>query len=77
MICKYTKYTFNDTDMFITCLRWVFMKENKKSKETKKNTLSTKKTIKKKKKKENTLSTKKATKKKGKNYIFFLVVFLA
>ena len=62
----YTYILFN-----IPCLRWEFIKENKKVRKKKANTLSTKKVIKKrKKKKENTLSTKqtkKAIKKKSKN----------
>ena len=59
--------------------------DQEKKKEKKENTLSTKKAIKKKrqsetvkkKKKKNTLSTKKAAKKRRKNFLLFLVVFLA
>ena len=58
----YTYILFN-----IPCLRWEFIKENKKVRKKKANTLSTKKAIKKRrKKKENTLLIKKAIKKRRK-----------
>ena len=55
----------------IDLLRWVFIKENKKTR-----TRPRKQSRKQEKKKENKNSTKKAIKKKRKNFLFFLITFL-